>query len=82
MLSFHSTFGHETVRTQIGSGAIVHKIQHCMPATFKNEATAFQPTNVSFLGPELRESAPVRQSFQAAWFNFFRWVHYSCSKYC
>ena len=31
---------------------------------------AFQPTNTSFLCLELGKSAPVRWSFQAAWFNW------------
>ena len=31
---------------------------------------AFQPTNTSFLCPELGKGAPVRRSFQAAWFNW------------
>ena len=31
---------------------------------------AFQSTNTSFLCPELGKSAPVRRSFQAAWFNW------------
>ena len=50
--------------------------------TFKREDVrdvpdrAFQPTHISFPRGEFGKSAPVRRSFQATWFNRFRWLHY------
>ena len=37
---------------------------------------AFQPTHISFPSTVFGKSAPVRQSFQASWFNRFKWLHY------
>ena len=60
-------------------------------ATFKREDVrdvpdrAFQPTHISFPRREFGKSAPVRRSFQATWFNRFRWLHYDVGQdaaYC
>ena len=46
---------------------------------------AFQPTHISFPRRQFGISAPVNRSFQAAWFNRFKWLHYDVgqdSAYC
>lgn len=69
--------GHAALK--LGVGLMCAKSNACIPAAFKNEATAFQPTNVSFLGPELGKGASVRLFFQAAWFSCCGFA--SCSNY-
>ncbi len=60
-------------------------------ATFKREDAhdvpdqAFQSTHTSFPRREFGKSAPVKRSFQATWFNRFKWLHYDIerdSAYC
>ena len=36
----------------------------------------FQPTHIALPRREFGISAPVRRSFQATWFNRFKWLHY------
>ena len=46
---------------------------------------AFQPTHTSFPRRQFGVSAPVNRSFQAAWFNCSKWLHYDVgqdSAYC
>lgn len=46
---------------------------------------AFQPTHIAFPRRQFGVSAPVNRSFQAAWFNRFKWLHYDVgqdSAYC
>ena len=45
----------------------------------------FQPTQIQFPRREFGKSAPVRRSFQATWFNRFKWLHYDVGRdaaYC
>ncbi len=60
-------------------------------ASFKTEDVhevadqAYQPTHISFPQREFGKSAPVKRSFQATWFNRFKWLHYDVGQdaaYC
>ena len=41
---------------------------------------AFQPTNISFPRRVFGVTKPVKRSFQASWFNRFKWLHYDVSQ--
>lgn len=46
---------------------------------------AFQPAYISFPCREFGKSAPMKRSFQATWFNRFKWLHYDLGQdaaYC
>ena len=46
---------------------------------------AFQPFNITFPRREFGKSTPVKRSFQASWFNRFKWLHYDVGQdaaYC
>lgn len=46
---------------------------------------AFQPTHISFPSREFGRNSPVRRTFQAGWFNRFKWLHYDLGQdaaYC
>ena len=46
---------------------------------------AYQPSNFSFPRREFGKSAPVKRSFQASWFNRWKWLHYDVAQdaaYC
>lgn len=45
----------------------------------------YQPTHIQFPRREFGKSAPVKRSFQACWFNRFKWLHYDVGQdaaYC
>ena len=45
----------------------------------------FQPTHISFPPKEFGKSSPVRRTFQASWFNRYKWLHYDLGQdtaYC
>ena len=46
---------------------------------------SFQPTHLTFTRTQFGVRAPVNRSFQAAWFNYFKWIHHDFgqdSVYC
>ena len=69
---------------------ITHTIVQMM-ANFKKEDVhavpnqPFQPTHIRFPCRKFGKSTPVKRSFQACWFNRFKWMHYGVGQdaaYC